>query len=93
VFRPLTRTLILASLCLVLAAPAQARPTGLVHRDGGWVKTDTAAQATQQPVHVVVTKSDDGFNYLDAGAGAVIAAGMAGIFVIALRRPHRRVAV
>ena len=91
-FRPLTRIMILACLCLALAAPAaQAYPHG-VHRHGPpWFTPTMTAQTTQQrPATVVITRGD-GFDYLDAAVGAAIAAGLFGITIIAMRRPQTRV--
>ena len=57
--RSVTRILIVACGCLAIAAQAaQAGPTGLAHRDGGWVATTTQAAAVH--THPAIPRSHRG---------------------------------
>ena len=85
--RHLTRTLMLACLCLALAATAaQARLLPSEHRDSGFNTTPTHT-APARPVTVVATKKAT-FGYSDAAIGAAVVVALVGIGVIALRRPR-----
>ena len=84
---------VIAATCLAVAAPAaQARPTGLVpgSHPGTWEQTPTTTSEPTAPIQVVVSGSDNGFDWVDGAVGAAVAATLLGVGGVATARVRPR---